>query len=223
MRLLIIIISLLLSACSSDDACTTPLVQQKSAHPGLKATDIQVNYTVNGSITPTVSGLLGNASYTLAGGASDDVVQINPQTQSLTILNSGSTQLIVTDNGNDLYKPTRSTLNITVSKAQRQPLLSSDLTYAYADGIIHQINVGGAKGQLDYALSADNADDVVKIGSTGSLVIWGIGQTQITVKDDGGRNYLPAETQFKVIINQAESEASLYTNISHKAWWYDKG
>jgi len=222
MKHLIIIISLLLSACSGDGGAAS-LVQQKSPHPGLAAGDIQISYVLNGTITPTFSGQLGNVSYTLAGGAVDDIVQINPHTQSLTILNAGTTQLIVTDNGNDLYKPTRSTLNITVSKARRQPLLSDDLTYAYAEGIIHQVNISGAKGQLNYALSPDNADDVVKIGCAGSLVIWQTGQTQITVKDDGGRNYLPAETQFKVTVKQSESEASLYTNISHKAWWYGRG
>ncbi|WP_028862736.1 hypothetical protein [Psychromonas aquimarina] len=222
MKHLLIIIFLLLSACSGEGS-TASLIQQKSPHPGLAAENLQVSYAENSTIIPTFNGRLGSVSYALADGASDDIVQINPKTQSLTILNAGTTQLIVTDNGNDLYKPASSTLNITVSKAQRQPLSGSDLTYAYAEGLIHQVNVSGAKGQLDYALSPDYADDVVKIGSAGSLVIWRTGQTQITVKDDGGRNFLPAETQFKVTINQTESEPALYTDISHKAWWYGRG
>ncbi|WP_019616062.1 hypothetical protein [Psychromonas ossibalaenae] len=219
MRYFIIIAFLLLSVCGG----TASQIEQKSPHPGLSISNIQVSYAPQGCITPAVSGQLGNINYALADGALNDVVRINPQTQSLTILNAGTTQLIVTDSGNDLYKPARSTLTVTVSKAQPQPLTSSDLAYAYAEGIIHQVKISGAKGQLNYALSPGYADDVVKIGSAGSLLIWQTGETQITVKDDGGRNFLPAETQFKITINQAESEPALYTDISHKAWWYGRG
>lgn len=214
MRYLLILITLFITACGGGGDDTTTPVQEKLTHPGLIAPDIQTIYSLDGSLTPVVNGSLGSISFTLADGAANDVVRINQN--SLTLLNAGQTRLIVTDSGNSQYKATNRSLYVTVEKATRTPLLTNDYSYSYVAGAIHQVEVSGAKGQLLYELSPGYSDDVVKIDIAGSLLVWGAGQTQVTVKDDGGRNYQASESQFSITIESADSQFATYQDITNK-------
>ncbi|RTR40373.1 hypothetical protein EKG38_00140 [Shewanella canadensis] len=215
MRYLLLMITFLITACggSDGDDTATP-TQEKLTHPGLIAPDIRADYSPSGSLTPVVNGSLGSISFTLADGAANDVVRVNQN--SLTLLNVGQTKLIVTDSGNSQYKATSRSLNVTVDKASRDPLLTNNYSYSYTAGAIHQVSVSGAKGQLLYELSADYPDDVVKIDITGSLIVWGEGLTQVTVKDDGGRNYQSSESQFSITVEAADSQFASYRDITNK-------
>ncbi|ABV35055.1 conserved hypothetical protein [Shewanella sediminis HAW-EB3] len=215
MRYLLLMITFLITACGGggDDDTTTP-TQEKLTHPGLSALDIRVDYSPDGSLTPVLSGSQGNISFSLADGAANDVVRVNQN--SLTILNVGQTKLIVTDSGNSQYKATSRSLNVSVDRASRDPLLTNNYSYPYAAGAIHQVGVSGAKGQLLYELSTGYPDDVVKIDIAGSLIVWGEGQTQVTVKDDGGRNYQASESQFSITVEAANSQFASYRDITNK-------
>lgn len=215
MRYLLLMITFLITACGGggDDDTATP-TQEKLTHPGLIAPDIRADYSPDGSLTPVVNGSLGSISFTLADGAANDVVRINQN--SLTLLNVGQTKLIVTDSGNSQYKATSRPLNVTVDKANRDPLLTNNYSYSYTAGATHQVSVSGAKGQLLYELSAGYPDDVVKIDIAGSLIVWGEGQTQVTVKDDGGRNYQASEGQFSITVEAADSQFASYRDITNK-------
>jgi len=214
MRYLLLMITFLITACGGgdDDTSTTP--QEKLTHPGLIAPDIRADYSSDGTLIPVLNGSLGSISFSLADSAANDVVRVNQH--SLTILNTGKAKLIVTDSGNSRYKSTATSFYVTIDKATRAPLLTNNYSYPYAAGAIHQVSVSGAKGQLLYELSTGYPDDVVNVDIAGSLLVWGEGQTQITVKDDGGRNYLPSESQFSVTIEAANSQFASYRDITNK-------
>ncbi|QDO86019.1 hypothetical protein FM037_25620 [Shewanella psychropiezotolerans] len=214
MRYLLIMITILLTACGGGDDDTSTTIQEKSIHPGLIAPDIQADYSLNGKLTATLNGSVGNLSFSLADGAANDVVRVDQN--SLTILNAGKTRLIATDSGNSQYKATSISLNITIDKANRAPLLTNPYTYQYDSGASHQVGVSGTKGQLLYELSPGYPDDVVKIDVAGSLIVWGAGQTQVTVKDDGGRNYQASESQFTITVEAASSQFATYQDITNK-------
>ncbi|RTR31339.1 hypothetical protein [Shewanella atlantica] len=215
MRYLLLIITLFITACGGgggDETSTTP--QEKLTHPGLIASDIRVDYSLDGNLTPTLSGTQGNISFSLADGAANDVVRINQNT--LTILNVGKTKLIVTDSGNSQYKSTVTSFYVTIDKADRDPLLSNDYSYPYEAGAIHRVSVSGAKGKLLYELSSGYRNDVVKIDIAGELIVWGEGQTQVTVNDDGGRNYQSSESKFFITVEAANSQSATYQDITNK-------
>ncbi|WP_299789985.1 hypothetical protein [uncultured Shewanella sp.] len=214
MRYLLLIITLFITACGGggDEASTTP--QEKMTHPGLSLSDIRIEYSPGGSLTPSINDAIGSISFSLADGAANDVVQINQN--SLTILNAGKTKLIVTDSGNKQYKSTSSSFDVTVDRASRDPLLTNNYSYPYVSGATHKVSVGGVKGQLLYELTPGYPADVVKIDIAGSLIVWGEGQTQVTVKDDGGRNYQASESQFSITVEAANSQFATYQDITNK-------
>lgn len=218
MKFLPIALALFLCACGGGGgksaAPETP--SPKQDHPGFTIESVTQNYQPTLKIQPTIQGKIGRISYQLADNAPTDVIQISADKQHLKILNTGDVDVIATDSGNNIYLPETQTFSIKIIKGKRSPLLTNDLNLSYVDGAHHQPTVSGTKGELHYELSPNQNIQVLTINSNGDFVINGSGSVQITVTDDGGRNYQPDSGQFMITVSPATTNYATYQQIENK-------
>ncbi|MGS0691297.1 hypothetical protein [Shewanella sp. 30m-9] len=216
MKYLNLLLLFLLTACGGGESDSTEPLPQKETHPPITAIDITRTFSHHGAITPDIVGAFGNISYQLVDSAPDDVLQISADKRSLIILNAGSTEVIANDPGNAQYLPASTRFNVTIGKAPRPPLVTNNLSFPYQAAASHQVNVNGALGELEYALSADQSDQVILIEPAGELLIWGSGSVLVDVTDSGGRNYQADTQQFKVTIESAATEFAQFSDVIDK-------
>ena len=217
MRYLLVLLTLFLTACGGGDSESPPSQTQKQMHPGIQVQDIVQDYVSGQSLTPIVEGTLGNITYQLADKADIDVIKVSVDQRHVTILNAGTAELIATDSGNSQFKPVSQRFRVIVNKAQRsQSLLINDISLVFEAGASITPSVSGALGKISYRLSEGQPAGVVSIDAQGSIKIQGSGEVMLTVTDDGGRNYLVDESQFKVNISPATTAYANFQNISNK-------
>ncbi|MGS0682423.1 hypothetical protein ACVBIL_14820 [Shewanella sp. 125m-7] len=214
MKYLSLLLLFLLTACGGGESDSTE--PKKEPHPILKAADIKQQFSPNIAITPNIEGTLDSISYRLADSATDDVVQISADKRSLTILNSGRTELIATDPGNEQYLSASTHFTVTIEKAPRLPLVTNDLSLSYQEAARHQASVSGAIGELEYEFASDQSDQVVLIERGGEFLVWGSGSVLIDVTDDGGRNYQADTQQFTITIETAQTEFAQFSDVIDK-------
>ncbi|WP_143026542.1 hypothetical protein [Ferrimonas sediminum] len=188
-------------------------MREKLPHPGLQLASISHAYEKDLSLPLPVEGAVGSVTIGFADGEPLDVVALTG-TGQLQIENAGHTRLMVTDSGNDHYLGTQAYIDVSIDKAARAPLLVNDLALDYQALAEHQLSVEGGKGSLSYRLAG--SDSVVELDPSGLLTVIGVGDAQVEVHDDGGRNYQPATATAEIRVRAGDGAVARFVDLSPK-------
>ncbi|USD36701.1 hypothetical protein [Ferrimonas sp. SCSIO 43195] len=214
-RLLIVLFPLLLCACGggSGGGATSTDTAEKKPHPGLKVEAITHDYQSDLLLPLQISGGKGSIGVGFADGEAVDVIALTLRDE-VRVLNAGHTRLKVSDSGGTRYQETTSYIDVVINKASRAPLLVGDLMLSYQPYAEHQMVAEGNKGALSYALTG--APGVVEVNDSGLIRVLGVGTTEVTVSDDGGRNYQPAKASIAVQVKATDGSVAQFADLSPK-------
>ncbi|MBW3163110.1 cadherin repeat domain-containing protein [Ferrimonas balearica] len=184
-------------------------------HPGLTAPSVTAQYQPERTVRADIEGQKGTLSFELAPGSADDVVEVDPLSGQLRVLNQGDATILVRDSGSPNYKAAEAEWLVTITPGARGQLLTNDLTLSFGDNPT-SLRVSGAIGQLHY--QPMEPQPVIAIDESGRVTALAVGTSLVHIEDDGGRNYQSSSAAAFVRVVPAQGEAAQFQDLDDKPY-----
>lgn len=173
-----------------------PVIVNKVGATLKAAGDVTGNYSANQSTVPTpiISGHDGrDLIFEFAPGAATDVVEINDSVKTrggaMKVLNAGTTQIKVTDSGNDQHESASVNFNVTIAPAENRLSVSYPPTvFESGKAITPAFNNSASDMKMAFELISGNQSVELVSSSTGELKIKAGGDYSLKVTASS-RNY----------------------------------
>ncbi|MCG9738510.1 hypothetical protein L1D32_10120 [Shewanella insulae] len=189
----------------------------KAARSPLLTNDISQSYVAGAQLSPSISGVKGTLSLTLAEDQPANVVAIDAQGQ-ITVLGSGSVKLLAKDDGGRNFQADTREFNINIAPAETafatyQNIAGKPLIFG---GKLLPVYSGMPTSEVHYQLAAGANTQVVQVHpTTGAMNILGAGETQVEVQQVAPANHTQVPVQrFSVQIDKAQNLALKASDVT---------
>ncbi|MCG7496973.1 hypothetical protein MHO82_08860 [Vibrio sp. Of7-15] len=189
---------------ASDPKRVKLVVNPASSH--LKVDGGLVRTFVEGRPTtrpPAIGGGTGNLRFELVAEQSDSgVIEVDPNTGVVTLLEVGSALVRVTDSGDDKSGPASVTFPVTIEQADNPVTVSYSNAVYEKGGVISPV-FNNVKGPLSYQVYNEDTSPVQLGVGNGEVTMRSTGSFFVTVNAQATRNYKAKEFNEGAFIDKA--------------------
>ena len=145
-----------------------------------------------------------NYHFAVNPSAEQGVIELNPQSGEITLLNVGYAAVDVTADYGPAFSQSRQAASFTVNVAQgvrKAPLAVADLQAVYADGRLLQPDVEHALAAITYQVVQGNSITIDRV--SGLPAVQGVGSSVVEALDFRDERFPAATARFTVDVSQA--------------------
>lgn len=187
----------------------------KKSRMQLNVKDVEITYGEKSDITLLIQNQMGNLTYEQVSTDYNNVAELDPFSNTLTILNAGELTYKVTDTSDD-YQTSSSTFTVKVKKAQAPTPLLKEIILDQKD-TSRYFTVDNARGNLSVELDSGSSTlvDLQYVGGYRfAITPKNPGVATGFIVDAGNPNYAGYKIPFKIDIKKAITND--FSNIEMK-------